>query len=262
MNLHSIHHVSFEGLGRIADWAEARGWSRSATWQHRGDALPDLEMVDLLVVTGGPMSVGDEAEFPWLRAEKDLIRDSLRRGIPTLGICLGAQLIAEVCGAAVAPMGRKEIGWFPVRKHADALSLAWMDDFPETQTVLHWHGDQFQIPAGARRLWSSELCPNQGFCIGSALGLQFHLELGREDLSALLENARNELWPPAPGIQGEVALLSVKAPFEETFRVMEGLLDAWLEGCHRARPGRNHDVVPVRSHAGERPPLCMSEGHP
>jgi len=171
MNLHSIHHVPFEGLGRIADWAEARGWTRTATWQHRGDELPDPDAVDLLVVTGGPMSVGDEAEFPWLAAEKDLIRSALSRNIPVLGICLGAQLIAEVCGARVAPMGYREIGWFPVHKTAEAEEIPWMRAFPRTQTVLHWHGDQFDIPAGAKRLWSSQLCPHQGFCLGSGLGL-------------------------------------------------------------------------------------------
>jgi len=103
-----------------------------------------------------------------------------------------------------------------------------MRAFPRTQTVLHWHGDQFDIPAGAKRLWSSQLCPHQGFCLGRGLGLQFHLELGREHLAELMDKARHERSPPAPGIQDEGALLSETAPFQQTFRGMEELLDTWL----------------------------------
>ena len=228
MHLHSIHHVPFEGLGRIADWAEARKWTRSATWQHRGDAPPDLDGVDLLVVTGGPMSVGDEAVFPWLTAEKALIREALDRKVPVLGICLGAQLIAEVLGAKVAPMGHREIGWCDMRKTPEARALPWLDVFPNPMPALHWHGEQFGIPSGATPLWSSDACAHQGFLHGSALALQFHLEMGGEDLAALVENARGELSPAGRWVQSEAALLGHPGHFTRALSHMNQLLDLWL----------------------------------
>jgi len=103
-----------------------------------------------------------------------------------------------------------------------------MRAFPRTQTVLHWHGDQFDIPAGAKRLWSSQLCPHQGFCLGSGLGLQFHLELGREHLAELMDKARHERSPPTSSVQDESSLRSHQAPYAETLRVMEGLLEGWI----------------------------------
>jgi len=229
MRLHSIHHVSFEGLGRIADWADCRGWARSATWQHRGDPLPNLEDVDLLCVIGGPMSVGDEHLFPWLAPEKALIQDALARNIPTIGVCLGAQLIAELSGAPVAPMPYKEIGWYDIHKLESACPLSWMRKIPDTLKVLHWHGDQFGIPAGAIPLWASEACPDQGFVLGSALALQFHLELSHENLALLVEHARDELLSQSPSIQSESQILDKSHSFDQTANVLYSLLDDWLK---------------------------------
>jgi len=225
MRIHAIHHVSFEGPGLVAAWAAERGHVWSSTWQHAGDALPDLDAVDALLITGGPMSVGDEIEFPWLMAEKALIAEALRRDIPCLGICLGAQLLAEVLGARVAPMGYKEIGWFPLHRCAEDSLYSWM---PDPLLALHWHGDQFDIPASATRLWESALCPHQGFVCGSALALQFHLELGPAHLQALIENAGHELVPRTPGIQDETQMLSQASAFRDAHKVLYRLLDGFF----------------------------------
>lgn len=228
MHLHSLHHVSFEGLGRIADWADRRGWTRSATWQHRGDPLPNLKDVDLLCIMGGPMSVGDEHLFPWLAPEKALIQEALARNIPTIGVCLGAQLIAEVSGAPVAPMPHKEIGWHDIRKLEAASSCFWMSSFPNILKVLHWHGDQFAIPPGATPLWASEACPNQGFALGSALALQFHLELSRENLALLVDHAGDELESESPAVQTVEQILTGAHAFDPLRGVLYRLLDDWL----------------------------------
>lgn len=226
---HFIHHVSFEGPGRIKDWALEAGYRCTHTWQHRQDPLPEPEEVDLAVITGGPMSIHDETEFPWLRSEKEWIKQVIARDTPTLGICLGAQLIAHVLGAEVAPMGHKEIGWFPIRPRTEAGTLPYASSLHPGLHVLHWHGDQFEIPAQATPLWESDRCPHQGFASGSALGLQFHLELDESTLSTLNENARHELAPATDGIQSETELLENCRYAEHTQVKLFQLLTEWTD---------------------------------
>ena len=227
MHMHSIHHVPFEGPAGIAQWAESRGVTRSETWQHRGDPLPDLDEIDFLVVTGGPMSVGDSTEYPWLVPELALIREAMRRETPVLGICLGAQLMAAAAGAQVLPMKGKEIGWYPVHMCPGATSLPWMRSLPSSFTALHWHGDQFDIPRGAVPLWSSRICPHQGFALGSALALQFHLEMDLEALATLTAHAGHELQTDDPGVQQHDELLGQAQRFDSNRALLFQLLDAW-----------------------------------
>ncbi len=228
MIAHFIHHVPFEGPGRIRDWALQAGYTCSTTWQHEGTPLPDPASVDLAVITGGPMSIHDEMEFPWLVEEKKWISELLKRETPVLGICLGAQLIADVMGATVAPMGHKEIGWFPLTSTPEASTVPFASTLQDGLHVLHWHGDQFDIPSGGIRLWQSERCPHQGFTAGSALGLQFHLELDSETLGNLIDHARNELEPDTDGIQSEEDLRSDCQYAQDTHPALFTLLDGWL----------------------------------
>ncbi len=114
MRIHSLQHVPFEGLGSIEAWARDRGHSLTVTRFWAGDALPPPGALDWLIVMGGPMSVHDEAERSWLKAEKRFLRAALDAGKRVLGICLGAQLLAEAMGARIARARAKEIGWFPV----------------------------------------------------------------------------------------------------------------------------------------------------
>jgi GMP synthase-like glutamine amidotransferase len=146
------------------------------------------------VVMGGPMGVHDEAELPWLRDEKRAIEAALKRGAAVLGVCLGAQLLAHVLGAEVAPNRAKEIGWFPVDLSPEA-SDTWLGRvFPARFTPFHWHGDTFGIPHGAVALGRSEACANQGFLHGeNALGLQFHPEVTAEGLAGLMAHCGPEL---------------------------------------------------------------------
>ena len=196
MRLHYLQHVPFEGPGIIEEWAKARGAVISVSQLFNNDPLPDPEHFDWLVVMGGPMGIYDHDEHPWLVAEKQFIRQAVNADKTVLGICLGAQLIADVLGAEVYPGPQKEIGWFPVRREAGAPDL-----LPEELTVFHWHGDTFDLPAGAIPLALSTTCRNQGFIYNDrVVALQFHMETTPESMEALIENCGDELVD-VPGIQ-------------------------------------------------------------
>lgn len=193
LRIQVFQHVPFEGLGSMEAWISARGHTVSYVRFFAGE-LPAGPEADWLIVMGGPMGVHDEAEFPWLKAEKAALRAALDRGAAALGVCLGAQLMADVLGAEVKPNAAKEIGWFPVTL-SDAAKATWLGRvFPERFTPFHWHGDTFGIPAGAVPLGSSSACANQGFLWRErALGLQFHPEVTASSLAALMEACGSEL---------------------------------------------------------------------
>jgi GMP synthase (glutamine-hydrolysing) len=172
----AIRHVHFEDLGTFGPELEAAGFAIHYLDVGRDDlSLLDPLAADLLVVLGGPIGVYETEAYPFLVGEIDLIRRRLAAGRPTLGICLGAQLIATALGARVAGTGIKEIGFAPLTlSEAGARSpLRHLADVP----VLHWHGDAFAIPAGAEHLAATPLCATQAFAIGrNVLGVQFHPE--------------------------------------------------------------------------------------
>ena len=125
MRIAVLQHVGFEGPGAIADWAASRRHDLTAVRLDRGDRLPSPESLDALVVMGGPMGVADEGRFPWLRAEKHLLATVIAaEGRPVLGVCLGAQLIADVLGAPVTRNPQREIGWLPIRWAPGQAELA------------------------------------------------------------------------------------------------------------------------------------------
>jgi GMP synthase (glutamine-hydrolysing) len=197
MKIHWLQHVAFEELGCIGPWMEKAGHELSCTRFWAGDELPEPGSIDGLIVMGGPMGIYETDAFPWLSKEKTFIQQVIAQNKPVLGICLGAQLIADVFGAEVRPGAHKEIGFFPIIGNDDQnFSKHW-----KTQVVFHWHGDTFGIPAGAVRLASSEATENQAFLYKEkVVGLQFHLETTEESLLALYENARGEIVD-APFIQ-------------------------------------------------------------
>ena len=193
MNIHWIEHVEFEGLGCIGPWLEENGYTLSCSRLWADDKLPAPEMIDGLIVMGGPMGIDDEEQYAWLAAEKVFIGEVVDRNRPVLGICLGAQLLANQLGAEVRVGEQKEIGFFPLTG-----SGGWL---PAEFVAFHWHGDTFSVPEGAVRLASSEVTENQAFLYRNhVLALQFHLETTRESLVRLYEHSEDEIID-APFIQ-------------------------------------------------------------
>lgn len=227
MRAHYLQHVPFEGLGSIETWLEAAGYEITKTSFFESADLPDLKKTDLLVVMGGPMSVHDEGEFPWLIPEKRFIREAIDSGKPVLGVCLGAQLIASAMGARVYRNPVKEIGWFPI--HGVVAGDSSVFCFPESATVFHWHGETFDLPAGAIRLAKSVGCETQAFQIGnSVIGLQFHLETTPESARSIVSNCRAELIP-AQYVQAEEDILSVKPESYDSINLLMGQILHFLQ---------------------------------
>jgi GMP synthase-like glutamine amidotransferase len=161
--------------------------------------LPVAGEQDLVIALGGPMSVNDEEILPWLRAEKKFIREAMDSGKAVLGICLGSQLIANALGASVQANPCKEIGWFPVTATQPVQDTF---RFPAVANVFHWHGETFELPAGAVHLARSAACENQGFQYGRrVIGLQFHLETTPDSARAFVEEDNGEELVDAPYIQ-------------------------------------------------------------
>ena len=208
MRAHYLQHVPFEGLGSIESWLRSARYEITRTPFFESTDLPPARKVDFVIVMGGPMSVNDDTRHPWLVDEKRFIRDCIQTGKPVLGVCLGAQLIASAMDAEVYPNPAKEIGWFPVEAAASDNEFG----LPSSMTVLHWHGETFDLPDGARLLARSEACENQAFQFGGrVLGLQFHLETTPDAVRQLVEHCRGELMP-SKYVQSEEEILA--APTE------------------------------------------------
>lgn len=193
MKVHWFQHVEFEGLGLIETWLKARGHELSATRWWAGEvAGQEAEAADWLIVMGGPMNIYQHRDYPWLVAEKAAIAAAVTRGVRVLGVCLGAQLIADVLGGKVMQNAEREIGWWPVRAVPEGAGSRYA--FPAESNVLHWHGDTFTLPPGATRLAESAGCAQQAFAVGErVLGLQFHLEMSGAAIAAIAGACADEI---------------------------------------------------------------------
>ncbi len=190
-----LQHVAVEGPGALGSYLEARGWKLETAALYEGARLPeDAHGYQAVIVMGGPMGVYDEAEYPFLRDEHQFLTRVLAQGVPLLGICLGSQLLAKALGARVYRNPQKEIGWYTVdltpAGTTDPLFVGLTSPVP----VFQWHGDAFDIPAGATPLASSALCANQAFRYGDRVyGLLFHLELTPAIIHSWLKAFHDEL---------------------------------------------------------------------
>lgn len=224
MHIHYLQHVSFEDLGSMKAWFEKHGHTLSATHLYKGEPLPKINSFDWLIVMGGPMSVTDTTTYPWLTDEKSFIKQAISENKIVLGICLGAQLIAEVLGAEISKNSDKEIGWFPIRVPDQAKDTRLGASLPAEFDAFHWHGDTFSTPNNATLFASSRACKNQAFMIENrVLGLQFHLETTQESARSLISHCGNEL-DNCPYIQSAEVILSRPERFERINKIMDSIL--------------------------------------
>lgn len=205
----AVRHLAFEDLGIFEAVLAERGFD--IDYLDAGVQPIDaatLAAPDLLVVLGGPIGVYDVPAYPWLQAEIGAVRERVLNKRPTLGICLGAQIIATALGARVYPGKAKEIGWLPV-----TLSGAGQDSALRhlgSHPTLHWHGDTFDLPEGARLLASTDITPHQAFDVGPrVLALQFHPEFEAARIEAWLVGHTMELGVAGvdiPALRGATAV--------------------------------------------------------
>lgn len=224
-HVHWLQHVPFEGLGCIESWLVKHQMHVSTTAFWKGEYSLTSNLSDLLIVMGGPMNIYEEHKFPWLLDEKKYIEAHLKAGKKVLGVCLGAQLIADVLGSRIYAAREKEIGWFPVAKTQGQTSLHSV--FPERWDTFHWHGETFDLPDGAVNILKSEVCPHQCFVWQEqAVGVQFHLEMTPGSVEDIVQNCADELVE-APFIQSAENMRSELRFYSRNHEILEKLLQ-WL----------------------------------
>jgi GMP synthase-like glutamine amidotransferase len=181
VNVLVLQHIACEPPGVYEDVLRDRGCALHRVELDEGERLPDWRDFDAIVAMGGPMSVNDDAELPWLTVEKRTIEEAVRSGLPYFGACLGVQLLAASLGATVYPGPSPEVGILPVRLTDAAREDPVFEGLPEEFLTLQWHGDTFDLPDGAVALAGSPAYANQAFRWGErAYGVQFHLEVDQE----------------------------------------------------------------------------------
>jgi GMP synthase-like glutamine amidotransferase len=229
MKIHYFQHVDFEGLSLIEDWIKDRRYQLSATSFYEDYNIPNVNDYDALIIMGGPMSVHDEGIYPWIKVEKEHISKAIKAGKHILGVCLGAQLIADVLGAKITNAPTKEIGWFPIAWSDTAMGHKIISGLNSAMNVFHWHGEQFEIPKGAIHLASSNACETQAFLYNEkVLGLQFHLEMNEKSIDKIIANCGDEITIPSPTIQSEEMIKGKIANIAACKRTLYRLLDNWL----------------------------------
>lgn len=225
--IHCFRHVPFEGLGCIKTWCDDKSYPVVYTnFFEENYILPSPEQYDALIIMGGPMGIYDEDKHPWLTSEKIAIRQAIDSGKTVIGICLGSQLIANALGAKVYPNNEKEIGWWQVSLTEEAKKIAPFDAFDNVIDVFQWHGDTFDIPAGAIKLASSIICENQAFIYNErVIALQFHFEVTQESISVMNENDLGEISAGGSFVQTAETILSGAKHIKTNNQMMFAILD-------------------------------------
>jgi GMP synthase-like glutamine amidotransferase len=227
-----LQHIGCEHPGVFSEVMHERGVEAVAVELDRGEPLPGRDEFDAVLAMGGPMGAGDEPDHPWLRAEKELIAETVEAGVPFLGVCLGVQLLAAALGAPVYAAERAEVGLLEVELTGDGREDPLFAGFDERFVSLQWHGDTFELPPGAVRLARSPLAENQAFRVGErAYGVQFHLEVTGEMAREWGEVPayRSSLAETLGEERGAEFLAAVEARGEELHPGASRLFANWLD---------------------------------
>ncbi|MBI3584926.1 MAG: type 1 glutamine amidotransferase [Nitrospinae bacterium] len=198
-NVLMLKHISIEGGGTIEDYLVSNKWNIDKRELQDGDSVPSKLDYDAILILGGPMNVYEEDKYPFLKDEDKLIKEAIKKEIPTLGICLGAQLIAKASGAKVTKnivrqAHQKEIGWYKVNLTDTGKKDSVFKGLGESFDVFQWHGDTFAIPEKGNLLSTAELCTNQALRVGKNIyGLQFHLEVTEDMIYKWIDSYDEEL---------------------------------------------------------------------
>ena len=234
-----LQHIACEPPGTYEDVLRARGAQTVRVELDEGQELPDRREIDAIVCMGGPMSATDDAELPWLTAEKAFIAEAVRADVPFWGVCLGVQLLAASLGARVYPGQAPEVGVLPVQLTDAAQDDPVFSTLPREVPTLQWHGDTFELPEGAVALAGSPAYPNQAFRYGAyAYGVQFHVEVSPElarewaevpEYKAALERMLG------PGALDDL-IRSVESHADEMRHHATRLFERWLD--HAVAPSR------------------------
>ncbi|MEK8129446.1 type 1 glutamine amidotransferase [Paenibacillus filicis] len=239
MNLVLLKHFSFDDESALISWATRNGHSASVLYPPELTIYPEPDTFDMLIILGGPMSVYEEAQYPWLKPEKQFVKRAMEQHKKVLGICLGAQMIAELAGGRVYRHAHKEIGWHRVERTGQSHGLF---PLPDTFTSFQWHGDVFELPEGAVHLARSAACPHQAFALGPhILGVQFHLETSPACIESMLKHWSAELIE-GPYIQSAADIRSGLSRSEASAGLLHRILDRL--GAIQSRQSFTSRIVP------------------
>jgi GMP synthase-like glutamine amidotransferase len=234
----ALQHIACEPPAAFEDELRERGLDLVRVELDEGEPLPDWRDFRAIVVMGGPMGAYEDAAYPWLEPEKHLLREAVEADVPVWGVCLGAQLLAAALGARVYEGDRPEVGMLPVELEPGASGDPVFGAAPARFPTLQWHGDTFDLPAGATLLASSPAYPNQAFRIGRSYGIQFHVEVSLDlatqwgAVPAYAESLEQTLGTGAL----EHLLAEVAASEATTVPLARALFGRWLERVVGAEP--------------------------
>ncbi len=229
-NILIFRHAAGEGPGYFARFLERHGLPYRLIRIDQNEPVPEsIDDSSGLVMMGGPMSVNDP--LPWIPRILALVREAMAADRPVLGHCLGGQLLSKALGGTITPNPVREIGWLPVQRVENAAANAWLDGLAPEIEVFHWHGETFTIPAGASRILASRACPNQGFAIGKALGLQCHVEMLPKMIHDWARIGREEIATPTATVQSLAQMTeNLEQRVSNLHQIADRLYERWIEG--------------------------------
>lgn len=224
-----VKNISVEGPGTLGTFFQKKGYQTQEIDLQAGDRLPSSwDNLDAVVILGGPMNVYEEEKYPFLKDEDIFIKEALKKKIPYMGLCLGAQLLAKACGARVVRSPKEEIGFSTVQFTKAAEADGLFKGMGKEIDVFQWHGDMFHIPSGGELLAASKDCPHQAFRVGTcAWGIQFHVEVTDKSIQEWIEAYFN-MADPAQAAQKKKMLEDYRKKKDQFHRVADKIYENFL----------------------------------